>query len=290
MSHFTDSFFALLTRLSQFSLPKMWFAFLALGLIAELVRKAERGQPLRDVLFNVKCSLVYLVAIFVLSPGVNLATSALASSAGLGWIDLDIFSHASVAGQIGAALLSVTLLDFFYYWWHRSQHTFPFLWDQHAVHHSDESFNISTNMRHHWSEFVFQSLMVGLPMAVLFKLTPVNMWIMSMTMAAWTWFIHMNIRLHLGRFSWLICGPQIHRLHHSRLSHHFDKNFAAYTPIWDVLFGTYYAPARDEYPPTGVDGVRIGTVTQAAVYPFARWWEKAAQKLSAGAKPPLPGE
>jgi sterol desaturase/sphingolipid hydroxylase (fatty acid hydroxylase superfamily) len=43
------------------------------------------------------------------------------------------------------------------------------------------------------------------------------------------------------------------------------------TPIWDVLFNTYRAPARNEYPPTGVVGVRIDTVIEASIYPFRKW-------------------
>ena len=62
-----------------------------------------------------------------------------------------------------------------------------------------------------------------------------------------------------------------HRIHHSREIAHRDKNFAVYFPIWDVLFGTYYAPAREEFPATGIQGVTIRTLWEAASWPFIKW-------------------
>jgi len=35
----------------------------------------------------------------------------------------------------------------------------------------------------------------------------------------------------------------------------YDKNFAAFFPVIDILFGTYYRPRRDEYPRTGIPAV-----------------------------------
>ena len=33
---------------------------------------------------------------------------------------------------------------------------------------------------------------------------------------------------------------------------HKDRNFAAFFPIWDILFRTFYFPKRDEFPDTGI--------------------------------------
>jgi sterol desaturase/sphingolipid hydroxylase (fatty acid hydroxylase superfamily) len=37
---------------------------------------------------------------------------------------------------------------------------------------------------------------------------------------------------------WLLTSPQYHRIHHSLKPAHFDKNFAAWFPLWDILFRT----------------------------------------------------
>jgi hypothetical protein len=57
----------------------------------------------------------------------------------------------------------------------------------------------------------------------------------------------------------------MHHVHHSYLEHHWDKNFAAVTSIWDRLFGTLYVPVRDEYTPWG-----IGPETQ---FKYRSYWQ-----------------
>ena len=70
----------------------------------------------------------------------------------------------------------------------------------------------------------------------------------------------------------LFYGPQGHRIHHSRLDQHHDKNYAAYFPVWDLLFGTYHHPARDEFPPTGLnDEPEIDSFSETLVLPFRAW-------------------
>jgi hypothetical protein len=45
----------------------------------------------------------------------------------------------------------------------------------------------------------------------------------------------------LGR--WVIVSPQYHQIHHSMDEEHRDLNFSV-CPIWDHLFGTWYAGSR----------------------------------------------
>lgn len=75
--------------------------------------------------------------------------------------------------------------------------------------------------------------------------------------------------MHLGPFARLVSGPQLHRIHHSRLATHFDRNYAAFLPIYDQLFRTYYYPRRGEFPPTGVEGeAEMTSLREAALLPF----------------------
>lgn len=84
---------------------------------------------------------------------------------------------------------------------------------------------------------------------------------------------HANIRLQIGKASLFWCTPQVHRIHHSRLPQHRDKNFAFILPLWDVLFGTYYAPKRDEFPPTGVEGEGdIHSFWESQIFTQREWW------------------
>jgi sterol desaturase/sphingolipid hydroxylase (fatty acid hydroxylase superfamily) len=43
---------------------------------------------------------------------------------------------------------------------------------------------------------------------------------------------------------WLLISPVAHRIHHSPEVEHFDRNFGGITPLWDRLFGTWYAGDR----------------------------------------------
>ncbi|MDB5551025.1 MAG: hypothetical protein JWL86_1009 [Rhizobium sp.] len=252
---------------------KLWIIFVLIGLAVELFIRAEKNQPWRNIWFNIRYSAVYLAVIFVAAPTMNLVVNRISQALGAGWIDLDIFSGGYLQ-QIAAAALYFIIVDFFYYWYHRSQHSFGWLWQQHALHHSEESLNASTATRHHWLEFFFQIFVIVLPMTILFKLTPVSVWIISMVGAGWTWVIHLNARVHLGPLARVIVGPQGHRIHHSIEAQHQDKNFAAYFAFWDVLFGTYHHSARNEYPATGLaSGEKILSVTEASVYPFRKWIE-----------------
>jgi hypothetical protein len=152
-----------------------------------------------------------------------------------GLINMQILDNSTTANQVVVFALYLLLIDFFQYWWHRAQHRFPVLWDQHVVHHSDEAMNVTTAVRHHWSEFLFQGIVVSLPFTMLFKITPPQAGFVALIFGAWQFFVHANLRLHLGFFAWLAAGPQVHRIHHSIEAEHRDKNFAAYFPIWDVL-------------------------------------------------------
>ena len=71
--------------------------------------------------------------------------------------------------------------------------------------------------------------------------------------------------------SWVI-SPQVHRIHHSRLPEHRDRNFAQYFPVIDRVFGSFYAPRRNEFPPTGAQGLASNaSIFTAMIRPVYVW-------------------
>jgi sterol desaturase/sphingolipid hydroxylase (fatty acid hydroxylase superfamily) len=68
--------------------------------------------------------------------------------------------------------------------------------------------------------------------------------------------IHANTKLRIGPLRYLLAEPRHHRIHHSLERQHWNKNYAAFFPIWDVIFGTVHFPRKDEYPRTGLSSVR----------------------------------
>jgi sterol desaturase/sphingolipid hydroxylase (fatty acid hydroxylase superfamily) len=97
---------------------------------------------------------------------------------------------------------------------------------------------------------------------------------MTLFSSLWQIFFHANLKVGFGRASPFFVSPQLHRIHHSRLPEHHDKNYAGYFPILDVIFGTYYHPGGDEYPPTGVLGESdVKSFRESLFFPLREWWK-----------------
>jgi sterol desaturase/sphingolipid hydroxylase (fatty acid hydroxylase superfamily) len=240
----------------------------ALGVVAlctgiELLVPAERGQGLSGRLRNLVHLAVFQVA--------GLAGVAL-------WLLVgpELGRHAHSPGPFETVLLvaaNLLTIDFVYYWYHRAQHRFPRLWAIHELHHADTELNATSSFRTYWLELPVQSIVVMSPSLALFGdqgfVHALGMLIGSY---AFLIFSHCNFRLELGPLSSIVCGPQVHRIHHSRLPQHRDRNFAQYFPFLDRLFGTWYAPAPGEFPPTGADELASdASVGAVFVRPFRIW-------------------
>lgn len=241
--------------------------FVLLCTAIETVWPAEPGQGVRGRLRNL----------------LHLATFQLFGLAALAlWMlhGPSLPRHAHAPGPAQAVLLVVANLftiDFAYYWYHRAQHRFPALWAIHELHHADAALNATSSFRTFWLEMPVQAVLVLTPSLLIFgDQGAVHGLGMMIGSYAFLIFSHCNFRLALGPLSTVVCGPQVHRIHHSRLPQHRDRNFAQYFPVLDRLFGTWYAPARDEFPPTGAEGLAsdasLGTVL---VRPLRIWLGRA---------------
>lgn len=182
-------------------------------------------------------------------------------------------------------LVACLITDTSYYWWHRWQHKIPALWEMHKVHHSDERLNMTTTPRSHFLEQSGQALVRGLSIGLIFDLnspqqTTLAIVAISIGPVLWNFFIHSNVRFErLHRLLPFFSTPQYHRIHHSKLPQHQDCNFAIYWPFMDIIFGSYYQPTKDEYPPTGLqDGERIETMWEAQAGPLRVWYNNLLTK------------
>ena len=142
----------------------------------------------------------------------------------------------------------VLVADFGFYWFHRLQHRF--LWRFHSVHHSIANLS-AINSYHHWSEPAFVALLQSLPLVLLGFSPGPGSFLILLAVQAQPFLIHSATRLHLGPLGRFVIDGRYHRIHHSLQERHFDKNFGALTPLWDVLFQTVYWP-KDEWPKVGV--------------------------------------
>jgi sterol desaturase/sphingolipid hydroxylase (fatty acid hydroxylase superfamily) len=280
---------ATLLFLGYTSLLLSWPLFLLL----EKLKPVQPGTPRSNYWFNWKVTFSNLLLAPAFAALVVVATAYLPSVLGLPRLQLsplevslglpllDLFVQGAVI-----FLVACILGDFSYYWWHRCQHTVPWLWEMHKLHHSDENLNSTTIYRSHFLEPAGQSLFRGLSIGLVFDTSQAPQTLLAavaggLLLGLWDYFIHANVRINaLRHLLPFFSTPQFHWIHHSRMPEHQDKNFAVFLPIYDILFGSYYRPAVDEYPPTGLStGERIDTLWEAQAGPLITWARMARNAL-----------
>lgn len=144
-------------------------------------------------------------------------------------------------GYLGAFLL----VDFVYYWLHRSSHRIRWLWATHGVHHSSTRFNLSAAYRLGWTDlfsgtwlFALGLVWLGLPPLVVVGALGLNL--------LFQFLLHTELVGRLGWLEWLLNTPDHHRVHHALNASVRDRNFGGVLIVWDRLFGTYtQAPAHE---------------------------------------------
>lgn len=153
--------------------------------------------------------------------------------------------------QIG---LYGVVLDFWFYWYHRSMHDISFLWKFHRTHHLTKHPNPSLGAYADEEQEFFD--MIGVPFmtwltfkAVGIPLDFYSWWVCHQYIAFTEFGGHSGLRLHIqatSTISWLLeyLGMELviedHDLHHRkgwRKSHNYGKQ----TRVWDRIFGTCHA-------------------------------------------------
>jgi sterol desaturase/sphingolipid hydroxylase (fatty acid hydroxylase superfamily) len=221
-------------------------ALLFWGIVAEVVAAryfvvSEPSNRLGNVWYSI-CFLVFdvtiggffMVYVVMAIPGPKLFTA-----------------RPSVLCSIAIFLLASILGDFCTYWIHRLEHRSNILWPIHELHHADECMNVTTTYRVN----VLESFTIGAAVILPAMLIPNPIVIIPAlygALRAHAFFAHLNAPIGLGPLTKIIASPLTHRIHHSKLPHHLNHNFAVVWTFWDVAFGTYYHPQPGEYPPTGI--------------------------------------
>ena len=158
----------------------------------------------------------------------------------------------------------VVARDLAEYVYHRLQHRIPALWAMHSLHHSDPAMSALTTNRHFWGDQLIKQVTVWSLAAML--VTPTPMIIVGYSLISlWNYYVHSALPGDFGRLSWLVNSPDYHRRHHSSNPEHFDSNFAALFPIFDVIARSYHRPTGR--PQTGFD-VRPRGMADLVLWPL----------------------
>ena len=186
-----------------------------------------------------------------------------------GWARLD-----AVTATIGAlpVVIQVPVLllvaDFTQYWVHRAFHAWPFLWRFHAIHHSSQRMDWLAGSRLHLVDVVVTRGLTYVPIFVL-GFSNAALLVYVFLVAAQATFIHANVRWPFRAVRRIVATPAFHHWHHSAEREAVDRNFAVHTPVWDLVFGTYYLPDRwpVDYGLAGGNAVSPRWLTQL-LHPF----------------------
>ena len=154
-------------------------------------------------------------------------------------------------------LMYLLLFDGVDYAIHRSQHSFNWWWQLHALHHSQRQMTMWSDNRNHLlddvlrdSLFVAVALLLGVPPAQFIAVVAVMQLMESLS--------HANVRLSFGPLERLFVSPRFHRQHHAIGVGHESHgpgtlggcNFAVLFPVWDLVFRSARFDGGTE--PTGV--------------------------------------
>ena len=163
------------------------------------------------------------------------------------------------------------LRDFVYYWIHRAEHIFEWLWASHMVHHSSEQFTFTTAVRMPWQEMFYKPVLsLWIP---LLGFNPV----MSATIGAFVLMAgqiqHTEYVKRMPFIEKLFVTPSVHRVHHGSNLQYIDKNFGSMLSIWDHLFGTF-EPESETVRYGLVGNKRISTIREALVGGYPELFRK----------------
>lgn len=138
-------------------------------------------------------------------------------------------------------LIGVLALDFSSWLVHFVMHKNRMLWRFHLVHHSDNSVDVTTGLRHHPGD----SLLRGIFFLLLIFVSGAPMYsvmIYQTLVVLATAFTHANISLPKKldhALSYILISPNMHKVHHHWKQPYTDSNYGAVFSIWDRLLGTF---------------------------------------------------
>lgn len=165
-----------------------------------------------------------------------------------------------VAIQVGSLPIWLQLFilfivkDFIQFNVHRMLHSVSWMWEFHKVHHSTEQMGFAGLLKYHFMENIIYRSVEYIPLAMIgFGID--DFFIVHIFTLVVGQFGHANLFVPLGKFKYILNGPQMHLWHHAKFlpkSHPNGFNYGISLSIWDYLFKTVYWPKDDAELPVGL--------------------------------------
>jgi sterol desaturase/sphingolipid hydroxylase (fatty acid hydroxylase superfamily) len=191
----------------------------------------RKRHTLQNVFFTLTTIVVNFALAFIL---VGAASWVYKAEFGvLHWLDLPLWA---------ALIVGLLVMDFISSWLvHWVEHHVPWMWQFHLIHHTDQHVDTTTANRHHPGESIIRVafttlgvVIAGAPIWLIFVYQSA-----SVVMTQWN---HSNMKMPTAvdrALSWVLCTPNMHRVHHHYRQPYSDMNYGNIFSIWDRLFGTY---------------------------------------------------
>src|SRR5258708_6988360 len=122
-------------------------AVLAVGVALEALHPVGR-RVARTLAFNLAYATGFVVWARLLLPIADKESAFLQHRFGISQIALPEHGWRVII----SAIVLMFAEDLIFYWVHRAQHRYEFLWAMHSFHHSDDEVNVATSHRHYWVE------------------------------------------------------------------------------------------------------------------------------------------
>jgi sterol desaturase/sphingolipid hydroxylase (fatty acid hydroxylase superfamily) len=242
-----------------------YLALLACMILIERCVPNASSHSGASMRFNIVYALVMLAILAALKPLAMVVPLMLTKAVGAGWLSFP----ATTLGWFGAFVALLLVTDFLEYAFHRAQHSVPFLWRMHQLHHSAEHFDVTLAYRHFWLEPLIKTAFIYPLPGILLKSPGSAIAVVAGIGQVFQYVAHMNARFSPPGLGLLVTHPQYHRVHHSKAAIHYNKNLCALLPLWDILFGTLHRPRPDERVDVGLETeVAPHTLWMAVSLPF----------------------
>lgn len=160
------------------------------------------------------------------------------------------FGLSHLLGLSGTAEIigTVVLFDGLDYWWHRWNHTVPFLWRFHRAHHLDTHVDVTTSLRFHPGE-LFLSYLAKSAWILIWSPSIQGFLIFEAGITAYSQFHHANINFPDSVekiLRWVHMTPRVHASHHTVSVRTRSANYSTIFLVWDRIFRTLKEPDYEE--------------------------------------------
>lgn len=246
--------------------------FLALALIVKRRRVLdERRATWPELRLNL---VYYALDTLAVVPVVVLLVDAVHGAVA----PLALLTPADLAGWPAWAvvLACIAVSDLVGYWRHRWMHG-RVLWPVHAIHHSDTRMTWLALARFHPVNRLIAAGLNALVLALLgFPAAAIAL--NGLLRHHYGYFIHADLPWTYGPLDRVFVSPVLHRWHHVREGQGTASNFATIFALCDVIFGTWFQPAR-AVPALGITEPDFpGHWGGQMLFPFRVWAGRLVRK------------